>query len=82
MGPHYPTILSCTQVTRWVHAWDCGVAGLWVRQRLQLLHHLLLLLHAMIAAWPTGQLFPDTDPKWKGARSDIFLKEAVSSRPR
>ncbi|GFR46877.1 hypothetical protein Agub_g8518, partial [Astrephomene gubernaculifera] len=24
-----------------------------------------------------GQLFPDTDPKWKGARSDIFLKEAV-----
>ena len=26
---------------------------------------------------PAGQLFPDTDPKWKGARSDIFLKEAV-----
>ncbi|GAX78145.1 hypothetical protein CEUSTIGMA_g5587.t1 [Chlamydomonas eustigma] len=24
-----------------------------------------------------GQLFPDTDPKWKGARSDIFLSEAV-----
>lgn len=24
-----------------------------------------------------GQLFPDTDPKWKGARSDIFLLEAV-----
>ncbi|KAF5836400.1 YgbB family-domain-containing protein [Dunaliella salina] len=24
-----------------------------------------------------GQLFPDSDPKWKGARSDIFLKEAV-----
>jgi len=24
-----------------------------------------------------GQLFPDNDPKWKGARSDIFLKEAV-----
>eukprot|EP00798_Chlamydomonas_sp_ICE-L_P015762 gene15760-21885_t len=24
-----------------------------------------------------GQLFPDTDPKWKGASSDIFLKEAV-----
>lgn len=24
-----------------------------------------------------GQLFPDTDPKWKGARSDIFLKEAA-----
>lgn len=24
-----------------------------------------------------GQLFPDTDPKWRGASSDIFLKEAV-----
>ncbi|GFH10063.1 2-C-methyl-D-erythritol 2,4-cyclodiphosphate synthase [Haematococcus lacustris] len=24
-----------------------------------------------------GQLFPDTDPKWKGARSDIFLNESV-----
>jgi hypothetical protein len=30
---------------------------------------------------PTGQLFPDTDPKWKGARSDIFLNEAVSAFP-
>eukprot|EP00877_Chromochloris_zofingiensis_P012045 jgi/Chrzof1/7094/Cz02g10180.t1 len=25
-----------------------------------------------------GQLFPDTDPKWRGASSDIFVKEAVS----
>mmetsp|Transcript_24709 Transcript_24709/g.64133 ORF Transcript_24709/g.64133 Transcript_24709/m.64133 type:complete len:218 (+) Transcript_24709:83-736(+) len=24
-----------------------------------------------------GQLFPDNDPQWKGARSDIFLKEAI-----
>eukprot|EP01025_Chloroclados_australasicus_P055149 TRINITY_DN6610_c0_g1_i5.p2 TRINITY_DN6610_c0_g1~~TRINITY_DN6610_c0_g1_i5.p2 ORF type:complete len:227 (+),score=20.80 TRINITY_DN6610_c0_g1_i5:120-800(+) len=24
-----------------------------------------------------GQLFPDNDPKWKGASSDIFVKEAV-----
>ncbi|KAK2077976.1 hypothetical protein QBZ16_003844 [Prototheca wickerhamii] len=24
-----------------------------------------------------GQLFPDTDPKWQGARSDIFLRESV-----
>lgn len=27
-----------------------------------------------------GQLFPDTDPKWKGANSDTFIKEAVSER--
>lgn len=24
-----------------------------------------------------GQLFPDSDPKWKGAASEVFLKEAV-----
>jgi 2-C-methyl-D-erythritol 2,4-cyclodiphosphate synthase len=23
-----------------------------------------------------GQIFPDTDPKWQGASSDIFVKEA------
>lgn len=25
-----------------------------------------------------GQIFPDTDPKWKGAASSVFVKEAVS----
>ena len=25
----------------------------------------------------TGQLFPDTDPTWKGASSDRFLIEAM-----
>ncbi|KAL9260366.1 2-C-methyl-D-erythritol 2,4-cyclodiphosphate synthase, chloroplastic-like protein [Drosera capensis] len=24
-----------------------------------------------------GQIFPDTDPKWKGAASSVFIKEAV-----
>lgn len=24
-----------------------------------------------------GQIFPDNDPKWKGARSSVFIKEAV-----
>ena len=24
-----------------------------------------------------GQLFPDNDPKWKGAASHVFLSEAV-----
>jgi len=24
-----------------------------------------------------GQLFPDTDPKWRGQKSDVFVKEAV-----
>ncbi|MDP6849810.1 MAG: 2-C-methyl-D-erythritol 2,4-cyclodiphosphate synthase [Planctomycetota bacterium] len=25
-----------------------------------------------------GTLFPDTDPKWKGVGSDLFLKETIS----
>lgn len=25
-----------------------------------------------------GQIFPDTDPRWRGAASSVFLKEAVS----
>ena len=24
-----------------------------------------------------GQIFPDTDPKWKGQSSDVFMREAV-----
>lgn len=24
-----------------------------------------------------GQIFPDNDPKWKGAASSVFMKEAV-----
>jgi len=26
-----------------------------------------------------GQIFPDSDPRWKGADSSVFMKEAVSS---
>lgn len=26
-----------------------------------------------------GQIFPDSGPKWKGAASSVFIKEAVSS---
>lgn len=25
-----------------------------------------------------GQIFPDNDPKWKGAPSSVFIEEAVS----
>lgn len=28
-----------------------------------------------------GQIFPDTDPKWKGAPSSVFIKEAVRVLP-
>jgi 2-C-methyl-D-erythritol 2,4-cyclodiphosphate synthase len=25
-----------------------------------------------------GQIFPDSDPRWKGADSSVFMREAVS----
>ena len=28
-----------------------------------------------------GQLFPDSDPKWKGQTSDVFVREAVGPKP-
>jgi 2-C-methyl-D-erythritol 2,4-cyclodiphosphate synthase len=34
-------------------------------------------VHAGALSLPDiGQIFPDSDPKWKGASSDIFIKEA------
>lgn len=34
-------------------------------------------MHAGALSLPDiGQIFPDNDPKWKGASSDIFVKEA------
>ena len=43
-----------------------------------------VVLHALVDAilgalgqGDIGELFPDTDPKWKGAASRIFLEEAV-----
>ena len=43
-----------------------------------LLHTITDALLGALCLPDIGQLFPDTDPKWKGARSDIFLGEAVS----
>lgn len=42
-----------------------------------LLHTVVDAILGALCLPDIGQLFPDTDPKWKGARSDIFLKEAV-----
>lgn len=42
-----------------------------------LLHTVTDTLLGALCMPDIGQLFPDNDPKWKGARSDIFLKEAV-----
>lgn len=42
-----------------------------------LLHCVVDALLGALGLPDIGQLFPDNDPKWKGASSDIFMKEAV-----
>ncbi|KAI3431472.1 hypothetical protein D9Q98_004524 [Chlorella vulgaris] len=42
-----------------------------------LLHTVVDAILGALCLPDIGQLFPDNDPKWKGARSDVFLKEAV-----
>lgn len=44
-----------------------------------------MLLHCVVDAIlgalglpDIGQIFPDSDPKWKGVASSVFIKEAVS----
>lgn len=42
-----------------------------------LLHTVVDAILGALCLPDIGQLFPDTDPKWKGCNSDVFLKEAV-----
>uniref|UniRef100_A0A061QXB4 2-C-methyl-D-erythritol 2,4-cyclodiphosphate synthase n=1 Tax=Tetraselmis sp. GSL018 TaxID=582737 RepID=A0A061QXB4_9CHLO len=42
-----------------------------------LLHTVVDAILGALSLPDIGQLFPDTDPKWKGASSDVFVKEAV-----
>lgn len=63
-----------------------------IRQHNCRLHGMLItgdvLLHCVVDAIlgalglpDIGQIFPDTDPKWKGAASSVFMEEAVSQGP-
>lgn len=42
-----------------------------------LLHCVVDAILGALSLPDIGQLFPDTDPKWKGATSSVFVKEAV-----
>ncbi len=42
-----------------------------------LLHAITDALLGAVGEEDIGQLFPDTDEKWKGAGSEVFLKEAL-----
>lgn len=41
-------------------------------------HALVDALMGAVGQQDIGQLFPDDDPRWKGADSSLFVKEAVS----
>src|SRR6202034_2990034 len=43
-----------------------------------LLHALTDALLGAVAAPDIGSLFPPSDPKWKGADSAVFLREALN----
>lgn len=51
---------------------DCGVLGD------VLLHCVVDAILGALGLPDIGQIFPDSDPKWKGAASSVFIKEAVS----
>lgn len=42
-----------------------------------LLHCIVDAILGALSLPDIGQLFSDKDPRWKGASSDIFIKEAV-----
>lgn len=42
------------------------------------MHAITDAIYGALAAGDIGQWFPPSDPQWKGAASDIFLKHAVS----
>lgn len=42
-----------------------------------LLHCITDALLGALAMPDIGQIFPDTDPKWKGQSSDVFVREAM-----
>jgi hypothetical protein len=43
-----------------------------------LLHCIVDAILGALGLPDIGQIFPDTDPKWKGAASSVFVREAVS----
>lgn len=43
-----------------------------------LLHCVVDALLGALGLPDIGQIFPDSDPKWKGAASSVFMREAVS----
>lgn len=60
-------------VGSWIHIYICyfGILGD------VLLHCVVDAILGALGLPDIGQIFPDSDPKWKGAPSSVFIKEAV-----
>lgn len=65
----------------------CWLCGVWVAHKRGLqghsdadvgLHALSDAIYGALALGDIGQHFPPSDPQWKGAASDIFLRHAVA----
>ncbi len=68
--PGIPLMLGGVRVPH-----DCGLAG--HSDGDVLLHALTDALLGAVAAGDIGAYFPASDPKWKGAYSAVFLREAL-----
>jgi 2-C-methyl-D-erythritol 2,4-cyclodiphosphate synthase len=54
----------------------CGILPL--RAGDVLLHCVVDAILGALGLPDIGQIFPDSDPRWKGADSSVFMREAVS----
>jgi 2-C-methyl-D-erythritol 2,4-cyclodiphosphate synthase len=55
---------------------SCGIFALCAGD--VLLHCVVDAILGALGLPDIGQIFPDTDPRWKGAESSVFMREAVS----
>lgn len=68
--------ILCSQITNCLRIGNNSVVAVVAGD--VLLHCVVDAILGALGLPDIGQLFPDTDPKWKGAPSSVFIKEAVS----
>jgi len=61
-----------------IEMWFCLISSIELFAGDVLLHCVVDAVLGALGLPDIGQIFPDSDPKWKGAPSSVFIKEAVS----